>query len=285
MYTIFYNDSYIYDPYENLECVTDVKLTANVNAAAYLDFTISPKHPLYNVVEERSGIVKVYYDNEKLFEGVVDSIEMDMYGYKSISCVSALDYLGDTRTRSYHTGSVEPTDKSKGVKAPESIDQFFQWLIDQHNQHVQNSNKTFIVGVNQGSSFSESNIIDVESTSHESTADAITNNLIDRYGGYLTLTYDGEQRVLNLYSDVHEMNAQIMDFGVNITDFTKNVLEKENIKYSDEDLHFVISNLYPDVRKIISTLNTRSSSGTPAGRTTGPSRGPGPAGPAARACT
>ena len=221
MYTIFYNDSYIYDPYENLECVTDVKLTANVNAAAYLDFTISPKHPLYNVVEERSGIVKVYYDNEKLFEGVVDSIEMDMYGYKSISCVSALDYLGDTRTRSYHTGSVEPTDKSKGVKAPESIDQFFQWLIDQHNQHVQNSNKTFIVGVNQGSSFSESNVIDVESTSHESTADAITNNLIDRYGGYLTLTYDGEQRVLNLYSDVHEMNAQIMDFGVNITDFTK----------------------------------------------------------------
>jgi methyl-accepting chemotaxis protein len=221
MYTIFYNDSYIYDPYENLECVTDVKLTANVNAAAYLDFTISPKHPLYNIVEERSGIVKVYYDNEKLFEGVVDSIEMDMYGYKSISCVSALDYLGDTRTRSYHTGSVEPTDKSKGVKAPESINQFFQWLIDQHNQHVQNSNKTFIVGVNQGASFSESNIIDVESTSHESTADAITNNLIDRYGGYLTLTYDGEQRVLNLYSDVHEMNAQIMDFGVNITDFTK----------------------------------------------------------------
>lgn len=221
MYTIFYNDSYIYDPYENLECVTDVKLTANVNAAAYLDFTISPKHPLYNIVEERSGIVKVYYDNEKLFEGVIDSIEMDMYGYKSISCVSALDYLGDTRTRSYHTGSVDSTDKSKGVKAPESIDQFFQWLINQHNQHVQNSNKTFIVGVNQGASFSESNIIDVESTSHESTADAITNNLIDRYGGYLTLTYDGEQRVLNLYSDVHEMNAQIMDFGVNITDFTK----------------------------------------------------------------
>ena len=221
MYTIFYNDSYIYDPYENLECVTDVKLTANVNAAAYLDFTISPKHPLYNVVEERSGIVKVYYDNEKLFEGVVDSIEMDMYGYKAISCVSALDYLGDTCTRSYHTGSVESTDKSKGVKAPESIDQFFQWLIDQHNQHVQNSNKTFIVGVNQGASFSESNIIDVESTSHESTADAITNNLLDKYGGYLTLTYDGEQRVLNLYSDVHEMNAQIMDFGVNITDFTK----------------------------------------------------------------
>ena len=221
MYTIFYNDSYIYDPYENQECVTDVKLTANVNAAAYLDFTISPKHPLYNIVEERSGIVKVYYDDEKLFEGVVDSIEMDMYGYKSISCVSALDYLGDTCTRSYHTGSVEPTDKSKGVKAPESIDQFFQWLIDQHNQHVQNSNKTFVVGVNQGSSFSESNIIDVESTSHESTADAITNNLIDRYGGYLTLTYEGEQRVLNLYSDVHEMNAQIMDFGVNITDFTK----------------------------------------------------------------
>jgi len=221
MYTIFYNDSYIYDPYENQECVTDVKLTANVNAAAYLDFTISPKHPLYNIVEERSGIVKVYYDDEKLFEGVVDSIEMDMYGYKSISCVSALDYLGDTCTRSYHTGSVEPTDKSKGVKAPESIDQFFQWLIDQHNQHVQNSNKTFVVGVNQGSSFSESNIIDVESTSHESTADAITNNLIDRYGGYLTLTYEGEQRVLNLYSDVHEMNAQIMDFGVNITNFTK----------------------------------------------------------------
>lgn len=221
MYMIFYNDLYIYDPYENQECITDAKLTSNVNAAAYLDFTISPKHPLYNIIEERSGVVKVYYDDEKLFEGIVESIEIDMYGYKSISCVSALDYLGDTCTRSYHTGSVKPTDKSEGVKAPESIDQFFQWLIDQHNTHVQNSNKTFIVGVNQGSSFSESNIIDVKSTSHESTAEAITKNLIDRYGGYLTLTYEGEQRVLNLYSDIHEMNAQIIDFGVNITDFTK----------------------------------------------------------------
>ena len=47
-----------------------------------------------------------------------------------------------------------------------------------------------------------------------------------------------------------------------ITEFTKQVLQKENITYSDDDLSFVISGLYPDVRKIISTLNTRSSSGT-----------------------
>ena len=58
---------------------------------------------------------------------------------------------------------------------------------------------------------------------------------------------------------LYEFKKLTVDY---ITEFTKDVLRKENVTYTDDDLSFVISNLYPDVRKIISTLNTRSSSGT-----------------------
>lgn len=221
MYRILYDDDYIFDPIEEAEVVTDATLTNNINAAAYLDFTISPKHPLYNVLQERAGTVRVYFDQEKLFEGEIYKIEEDFYGYRTISCSSALDYLKDTTVRPYHTATADDGNTSLGDRIPDTIDGYFQWLIDQHNTHMLDSNRTFEVGINQGAVFKNSNLINVSSSSYPSTADEIQNNILDAYGGYLVLRYEGERRVLDLYADVHESNAQVIDFGVNLLDFTK----------------------------------------------------------------
>lgn len=221
MYKILYNDRYIFDPIDENEVVTDAVLTDNTNAAAYLDFTISPKHPLYNDLEERSGIVTVYYDREKLFEGEIYKIEDDFYGYRTISCSSALDYLKDTEVRPYHTLSIDDGDTSKGMKVSDSVDGYFSWLIDQHNSHMLDSNRTFVIGINQGASFKNSNLINASSTGGSTVADEIDNNILTPYGGYLFLRYDNEQRILDLYSDIHDSNAQIIDFGVNLLEFTK----------------------------------------------------------------
>lgn len=217
MYRVLYNDALLFDPYVEETAITDAKLTQEVNSSAYFDFTISPKHPLYDTVAEREGAVKLYYDAEKLFEGEITKIETDIYGYKAITCVSALDYLNDTCVRPYSTVKSEGLD----LVPPSSVNGYFQWLIDQHNEHVLDASKTFTVGVNQGEYFTGGAFIYRSSESYSSTADEIQSNILDVFGGYLFLRYDGENAVLDLYSDVHEANTQIIDFGVNITDFSK----------------------------------------------------------------
>lgn len=223
MYRILYNESTIFDPYGNEnEVVTDASMSVEINAAAYLDFTMSRLHPLYDTIAERDGVVTLYWDQKILFQGVIESIDMDIQGNKSISCVSALDYLNDTVVRPYSTIAGE-----QELTAPSSVDGYFQWLIDQHNDHVLDSGKLFEVGVNQGANLQQNNFIYRSSTNNPTTASEITDQLLDSLGGYLTMRYVEDRRVLDLYSDIHTMNAQIIDFGVNITDFSKTIDTKD----------------------------------------------------------
>lgn len=223
MYRILYNDSTIFDPYGNEnEVVTDASMSFEINAAAYMDFTMYRLHPLYNTIAERDGVVTLYWDSNILFQGVIESIDIDIQGNKAISCVSALDYLNDTVVRPYSTIAGE-----QKLTAPSSVDGYFKWLIDQHNEHVLDSGKRFDVGVNQGANLQQNNFIYRSSTNNPTTASEISDQLLDSLGGYLTMRYVDDRYVLDLYSDLHTMNTQIVDFGVNITDFSKTIDTKD----------------------------------------------------------
>lgn len=217
MYRITYDGLTIFDPYGNAnEVVSDASMSVEVNASAYLDFTMAITHPLYDTIRERAGVVTLTWDSTVLFEGIIESIEMDIQGNKSISCVSAMDYLNDTHVRPYSTVAGEAD-----LTAPSSVDGYFQWLIDQHNDHVLDASKMFDVGINQGANLQQNNFIYRSSESEPTTASEITDQILDSLGGYLTMRYEDGRKVLDLYADLHAMNAQIVDFGVNITDFSK----------------------------------------------------------------
>ena len=217
MYRITYDGLTIFDPYGNAnEVVSDASMSVEVNASAYLDFTMAMTHPLYDTIRERAGVVTLTWDSTVLFEGIIESIEMDIQGNKSISCVSAMDYLNDTHVRPYSTVAGEAD-----LTAPSSVDGYFQWLIDQHNDHVLDTSKMFDIGINQGANLQQNNFIYRSSESEPTTASELTDQILDSLGGYLTMRYEDGRKVLDLYADLHTMNAQIVDFGVNITDFTK----------------------------------------------------------------
>ena len=217
MYRLLYDDAIIFDPYgESNEVVTDAKMSIEINAPAYLDFVMGPEHPLYNTIQERDGIVTLYSDNDILFEGVIDSISDDFHQYKSISCVSALDYINDVVTRPYSTSGGTGL-----LTAPDTIDKYFEWLINMNNEYTMSPTKKFEVGVNQGSNLSATNRIFTESSGGTTIGSEITSKILDTFGGYLVLRYEGGRKILDLYSDVHEMNAQVIDFGVNLIDFAR----------------------------------------------------------------
>ena len=222
MYRMLYNDSFLFDPFDETRIVSSASITTNVNAASYLDFTIAANHPLYNEIEQRSGTITLYSDNEKLFQGQITAIDMDMDGNKSVTCSSALDWLKDVQLRPYSTDQAECDEyEFKLDKAPDALDAYFQWLIDQYNAQNKDD-RYFTINVNQAADLTRHSIVYFASTSPRSVADAIEQDILGTFGGYLVLRYDDDQLILDLYSDIHEMNEQVIDYGENILDISRN---------------------------------------------------------------
>lgn len=214
-YRVLYDNQLLFDPYTN-DRITDTKLSGKLNAASYFDFTIASTHSLYSKLAERVGEVRIYFNNLILFKGEITQIEEDFEGNDQVSCTGVLDYLTATRVRPYSTVEGE-----QPLKAPSSFDGYFQWLIDQHNSNCLDSRKHFSVGVNQGNMLDKNNYIYRASEQRPTTASEIEDKILNSAGGYLFVRYQDDLNILDLYADVHDVNTQIIDYGVNMLDFTK----------------------------------------------------------------
>lgn len=214
-YKVLYGNQLLFDPYTD-DRITDTKLSSKLNAASYFDFTIAPTHSLYSKLAERAGEVRIYFNNLILFKGEISQIEEDFEGNYSVSCTGVLDYLTATRVRPYSTVEGE-----QPLKAPSSYDGYFQWLIDQHNSNCLDSRKHFSVGVNQGNMLDKNNYIYRSSEQRPTTASEIEDKILNSAGGYLFVRYQDDLNILDLYADVHDVNTQIIDYGINMLDFTK----------------------------------------------------------------
>lgn len=214
-YKLLYDKQILFDVYSG-DYVTDAQLSMSVNAVSYFDFTISLTHSLYDIIAEHAGIVELYFDDAKLFSGEITEISVDLNGNKDITCAGALDYLSYTLVRPYST-----IDGEADLLAPSSVDGYFNWLIEQHNKHCLDSRKHFFVGVNQGNLLDNNNYIYRASSELPTTSSEIEDKILNSIGGYLYVRYKDDKNILDLYADTHEANTQIIDFGVNITDFVK----------------------------------------------------------------
>lgn len=214
-YRVLYDNQLLFDPYTD-DRITDTKLSSKLNAASYFDFTISSTHSLYSKIEERAGEVRIYFNNLILFKGEITKIEEDFEGNYSVSCTGVLDYLTATRVRPYSTVQGE-----QPLTCPATVDGYFQWLINQHNSNCLDSRKRFSVGVNQGNMLDKNNYIYRSSEQRPTTASEIEDKILNSVGGYLFVRYQNDLNILDLYADVHDVNTQIIDYGVNILDFTK----------------------------------------------------------------
>ena len=216
MYRLYYGDALLYDPLTS-DTVTDGRLTAKTNNPDYLDFTVPYGHALYGTIAEQGETVSLYWDDTCLFVGSIESIETDIEGNKDVSCNGALSWLSDSVVRPYSTVAGEQANT-----APSSVDGLFSWYIEQHNAHCLDSRKQFAVGVNQGAALDSNNYIYRSSEQLPETWAEIKSKLVNSLGGYVTVDYR-DPLTVNYYADVHDTNSQVIDFGVNITSFSKTV--------------------------------------------------------------
>lgn len=219
MYFVKYGNEYLHDPRVDKCMLLDLSLDCEENSCGYCDFTIYPDHPMYNKIKERDADnpVEVYDDNTLLFAGFIYELGKEFYLDGHVKCKGELDYLSESIVRPYSTLPIE-----YGNQAPDTIDGYFKWLIEQHNGQV-SVNKKFVVGVSQGGALSKYNYIFRENRQYPKTIDEISEKLLnnDNVGGYLRTRHENGIRYIDYLSEWTESNTQILDFGINLTDYTQ----------------------------------------------------------------
>lgn len=220
MYFVKYGDKYLHDPRVEKYMLMDLSLNCEENSCGYCDFTIYPDHPLYSTIKERDADnpIKVYDNDILLFVGFIYELGKEFYLDGHVKCKGELDYLSESIIRPYSTSG-----KSYHIEAPDNLESYFNWLIEQHNSQV-DDNKKFKVGKNQAAKFDISTALDFSNDSYSTTISEISDHLIGNngIGGYLNLRYDDHGvRYLDYLYEWEDLNTQLLDFGTNLTSYTQ----------------------------------------------------------------
>lgn len=214
MYFVRYGNDYLHDPRADL-LLTSTKLEVEVNAAGSFEFKLYSGHPLFDAIKERdtANPVTVYQDDALIFCGDILSIESDFHLGKKVVCRGELGWLNDSLVRPYSTLSEECDNV-----APASVDGYFEWLIENHNRQVE-ATKRFKVGKNEGSLLDDNNYIYRSDSSYPNTGTVIKEKVLESLGGYVQVRHEDGCRYIDLLTDFPKVNAQVIDFGVNLLDY------------------------------------------------------------------
>lgn len=205
MYRVYCDDLPLYDTRDD-----DLTLIAPVvnledNASGSFDFSINPKHPRYDDLKKLTSEIKVMQDDEEMFCGRIIEEKGDFHKRKSIHCEGELSYLND---------SIQEPREFNGI----TVRQFLEQLLNIHNKKVPESKKFYVGTV----TVTDPNNSVYKYSNWETTLDVIKSDLLKTYGGHLRIRKVNGKRYLDYLKDYPRTSEQVIRFGENLLDFTKN---------------------------------------------------------------
>ena len=203
MYRVFYNNTLIADSrIEDLAIINPV-VSLKVNCAGTFTFTMPSNHPYYDLIQKKVGLVKVFRDEEQIFEGDCVKTTVDFFKQKKFECEGDLAFLNDTFLR---PGRVEDLTSR----------QLLERYIASHNALV-SVEKRFTVG--QVTAHDSNDSISCY-TNYNSTMTEIKEDLIDDIGGFLRVRHENNIRYLDYLAASPRTNSQIIRLGENLIDLS-----------------------------------------------------------------
>lgn len=197
----------LHDPSKNLY-VGDGYFEVGDNINGQAEFTVYPSHPYYEKVKKLTTDIIFYRDSEPEFYGRVLYDDEDFSGKKKVFVEGELAFFCDSiqRPKVYHNISVRA---------------YVQDLVDIHNSQVE-ERKQFVVG---RVTVKDSNDSLYRYSNYEDTRTSFKEKLTSRLGGHLVIRHDADKRVLDYLcdDDYYKDNAQVIQFGKNLLDFSKNM--------------------------------------------------------------
>ena len=213
MYRVYCNNSPLYDLRdEDLVLISPI-VKIGENTAGSFEFSILPKHPHYEEVNELTSVITAYDGDEEIFCGRVVEITKDLYNRKKVICEGELAYFND---------SIQRPARYQGL----TVRGYLETLVNIHNQQVKNQSidKTFKVGA---VTVQDKNDYVYKYTNWESTLEVIKTDLLKTYGGYLRIRKENGVRYLDYLADYPNTNTQVIEFGSNLLDFTHDMVASD----------------------------------------------------------
>lgn len=204
MYKILVNGSFFSSTLYGETMLIDPTITLEENRAGTFTFTIPPTHPFYDLIEtERSTIVEVYEndDIEPLFDGFVDSIKVDMFRQKMVTCEGVLSFLND---------SILGQKRYSGV----TVLQLLTDYINRHNAQVDDF-KNFSIG---SVTVTDPNDYISCYTNNQTTMTEIKEDLVDDLGGILRIRKSEGTHYIDYLATSPRTNNQTIAIGENLMD-------------------------------------------------------------------
>ena len=206
MYKIFCDNNLIFDLSNDMSLTSPI-LKLQDNNAGTLEFGILPGDDIYDKIKKMKSEILVYSEGRPIFSCRPIDENIDFKNIKKITCEGALAYLNDSvqRPHEYHNLSIRG---------------YLETLITNHNLQVSDPRLQFEVGV---VTVHDDNDSIYKYTNWESTLQVIKTDLIDKYGGHLRVRIEGDKKYLDYLKDYPKTNTQVIEFGTNLLDFTKNI--------------------------------------------------------------
>lgn len=207
MYSIYADDICIYDDKYISDDTKVISPTLKLgdNTAGELTVTIPPTNVGYDYIVRMVTDISVRKNDEEIWMGRVLSEEKDFWNNRKFTCEGELAFLND---------SIQPPAEYHEM----TVREFLSTLITNHNSEVK-SNRQFTIGT---VTVTDPNDSLYRYTNYEKTIECINDKLLERLGGHLRIRKENGVRYLDYLADYPNTNTQVIEFGKNLLDFTRN---------------------------------------------------------------
>lgn len=204
MYTVYCDEKPIYDLRNEELVLGSPKLTLEESNTGSFQFTILPTHPYYDDVVDLVSNIVVKQDDEEIFGGIPTEHTEDFYKRRTFYCTGELSYLKNTTQpmAEYHDMTVRG---------------FLEALLNVHNSKVNDKRKFYVGTV----TVKDNNDSLYRYTNYETTLECINEKLIKKLGGHIKIRKENGKRYIDYIEDYAKVSNQIIQFGENLMDFTK----------------------------------------------------------------
>jgi hypothetical protein len=204
MIQIFADDELIYDSRLHGTEILGLPVTSGLNKGGTAEIILPPDHPAYGRFVSYKTIVTIYKGTELKFRGRALYPHDDFFRRRTITCEGERCFFRDGVMRPYLYQD-----------SPAAI---FTDVVEIYNLQVEEA-KQFLVGTITVTDPNE--YIRLEASEPEQVADTL-DALVERCGGYITFTTNNDgRRVVNWLADLNYRSSQVIEFGKNLTDFSR----------------------------------------------------------------
>lgn len=198
MYTVYHNDSVIFDPRIENYPLTKPELKHSANLSATFTFTIYPKHPEYDKISPFTSTITIKREGMVCFIGRPRYSKRLFKGGVEWKCEEMISALNDYMMRpENYTGTAEA---------------YITHVISDYASR--SGNNIFAKG-----RVTVSGSLELSTDEYQGHLEALKKNMVDVHGGYLIPRYeDGKIFIDYLNEEDLPISAQPIKFGKNLVD-------------------------------------------------------------------